>query len=125
MKSGDVAMIISFSDRARVEQPFTDNRRELRRRIEAIQPTNRPTSLDEALRVAAGLANPGRSAEDIIGRPSCRSRCPPTLYIFSDGKFPDVSDFKLGNLKPVFVPIGDPMVSNVGITAFNARRATD
>ena len=30
MKSGDVAMIISFSNEARVEQPFTDNRSLLR-----------------------------------------------------------------------------------------------
>ncbi len=33
MKSGDVAMIVSFADAARVEQMFTDNRRELRRAI--------------------------------------------------------------------------------------------
>jgi len=43
MVSGDVAMIVSFSDSARVEQLFTDNHRELHRRLEGIQPTNRGT----------------------------------------------------------------------------------
>ncbi len=65
MKSGDVAMIISFADTARVEQGFTDDRGLLHRRLEAIAATSRTTSLLEALKLAAGLANPGRSGEDI------------------------------------------------------------
>jgi hypothetical protein len=126
MRSGDVAMVVSFSDAARVEQPFTDNRRELRRQLEAIEPTNRSTSLSEALRVATGHASAGRAAaEGPEGTDEAASRqgLPATIYILSDGKFPDVPGVSLGNLKPVYVPIGSKESANIGITSFRVRRA--
>jgi hypothetical protein len=122
MRSGDVAMIVSFSDSARVEQLFTDNRRELRRRLDAIQPTNRSTSLREALNVSAGLANPGRAAFSDLDTKVAES-LPATLYIYSDGKFADVQGFSLGNLKPVYVPIGRQDSRNIGITSFAVQQA--
>jgi len=121
MKSGDVAMIISFADTARVEQGFSDDRGLLNRRLEAIKPTNRPTSLLEALKLAAGLANPGRSGEDIRDVQVAEA-LPATLYILSDGKFPPVTGFALGHLEPKFIPIGSPEAINLGIVAFSAQR---
>jgi hypothetical protein len=124
MNSGDVAMLISFADSARVEQMFTDNRRELRRKLAAIEPTNRTTSLAEALKVASGLANPGRSATEYSDTQVAEAM-PATLYIMSDGKFADVQGFSLGNLEPVYVPIGQQEAAasaNVGIVAFSTRR---
>jgi len=120
MVSGDVAMLVSFSDSARIEQLFTDNRRELRRRLDEILQTNRSTSLGEALRVAAGLANPGREFE--IQNNQVAEGMPAKLYIFSDGRFPDVEGFSLGNLEPVYFCIGRDDVENIGITAFSTRR---
>ncbi len=121
MKSGDVAMIISFADTARVEQGFTDDRGLLNRRLEAIKPTNRSTSLLEALKLAAGLANPGRSGEDVRDVQVAEAM-PATLYILSDGKFPPVTGFALGHLEPKFIAIGSPEAINVGIVAFSAQR---
>lgn len=120
MGSGDVAMVVSFCDTAQVLQSFTGNRRELRRAIEAIRQTDSGTSLVEALRVASGLANPTRSIEFSDTRVS--EALPATLYIFSDGRFADVKDFALGNLDPVFVPIGLPEARNVAITALGVSR---
>lgn len=122
MRSGDVGMVISFADSARVEQGFTDNRRQLQRGLERIAPTDRATSLHEALRVAAGLANPGKAIDKGTGPPIFEG-LPATIYIFSDGKFPDVQGVSLGNLTPKFIPIGDPAAANVGITAFSTRRS--
>lgn len=123
MESGDVAMIVSFADTARIEQMFTDDRRQLRRRLEAIQPTHRPTSLGEALRVASGLANPGRSANaQEVRDTQVAEPLPATVYLFSDGKFPDVAGFSLGNLEMVYKPIGSPEASNIGILAFSVGR---
>jgi hypothetical protein len=123
MAGGDVAMIVSFSDAARVEQPFTSNRRELRQRLDAITPTARRTRLDEALRVASGLANPAESAA--IGEGAADVGLPTTVYLFSDGRFPDLDQFALGNLHLVYVPIGSPQAANVAITAFSTRRRED
>src|SRR5688572_11541359 len=45
MESGDVAMVISFSDRAVVEQSFTDNRGLLRQKVNRIKATNHRSDL--------------------------------------------------------------------------------
>jgi hypothetical protein len=121
MDSGDVAMIISFSDSPRVKQMFTHNRRHLRRALESIEPSQRRTSLAEALKFSASLANPGRTGED-PGDFQVAEPLPATLLIFSDGKFPSVSSFRLGNLDPIYVPVGSADAGNVGITAFSVRR---
>ena len=120
MDSSDVAMIISFSNTARPEQSFTSNKRLLQEALERIEPTNRSTTLDDALVLAAGLANPGGSAAEGLAEP-----VPATMYIFSDGKFRDVQGFSLGALKPVFVPLGDPSAGNLAIVAFSVRRNED
>jgi hypothetical protein len=120
MDSGSEVMIISFSDRAQVEQGFTSNLQELRRAVARIRPTNRSTSLDEALRLAAGLANPSTSRE--IGNAQLVEPLPAKLYIMSDGRFPDVRGFSLGNLDAKFVPIGTHEAANVGIVAFSTGR---
>ena len=123
MKSGDAGMVISFADSARVEQSYTDNRNELRRRVEEIKLTDRSTSLADALRVASGLANPGRSSnvedsQDFQVAQAVEAK----LYIFSDGKFPDVKNFSLGHLEPIYEPIGTETANNVAIAAFTTAR---
>jgi hypothetical protein len=128
MQTGDVAMLISFSDSAKVEKEFTEDTRELRRRLEAIKQTDRSTSVAEALRVASGLANPGRSSNrEDANDVQVADAVPATLYIFSDGKFPRVKNFSLGHLAedktpPVYVPIGDADAKNVAIAAFTIGR---
>lgn len=121
MKSGDAAMVISFADSARVEQSYTDNRNELRRHVEAIKLTDRPTSLVDALRVASGLANPGRTQFDDPDVPVA-DPLPAKLYILSDGKFPDVKGFSLGNLEPIYEPFGTETAKNVAVAAFTTAR---
>ncbi len=119
MASGDVGMVISFSDTAQT-QSFTESRRALRRQIEAIVPTNRSTDIREALRAAAGLANPGLTR--LENQQAVNESLPATMYIFSDGAFPAVPDFPLGNLNPVFFPIGRPATENLAIVAFATDR---
>lgn len=104
MGGDDLAMVIAFSDRARVVSNYTGNRGELKRRIDAIEPTQATTSLREALQVAAGLANPSKMIEGV----AATSIVPPRLMIYTDGGFPDVEGFSLGNLEPEVVVIGAP-----------------
>jgi hypothetical protein len=124
MDPGMTAMIISFSDTPLVVQEFTDNRRLLRERLETIQPSVRGTDLRGALDLADGLANPGRiTTEEGGAEIDVVAAQPATVYIFSDGRFEDVKGFSLGNLKPVYVPIGSFDAGNVAITAFSTRRS--
>lgn len=127
MKSGDEAMIISFSDVARVEQSFSDNPNLLRRKVGQIKPTNRSTDLNEALRAAAGLANPGRmsNTEANINDVPVADAQPATMYIFSDGGMAAIPNFSLGNLTPDYRPIGVDSPRNVGIVAFSTERNTE
>jgi hypothetical protein len=131
MKSSDVAMVISFSDVQRVEQSFSHNRSQLRQRVKRIQPTHRRTDLTEALRAAAGLANPGRTSEVGTNDYQVADAMPATLYIYSDGGFSAVPDFSLGNLEPVYVSIGLPfevgkkVPENVGIVSFSTEQNSE
>ena len=121
-----VAMIISFSDTAKVEQPFTDNRRLLRNRVALIQPTSRGSDLTEALRTASGLANPGQSgdANNPLDEKVAEAK-PAKLHIVSDGGILTVPDFRLGNLDPRHWQIGSENPANLGITAFSTSRNPD
>ncbi len=122
MSSGDVAMVIAFSDRADVRQGFTSDKRLLRAAIESIQPTNRTTDLNEALRAAAGLANPGRTSQiEDLKDVQVAEALPATIYLVSDGAFP-APQFDLGNLTVEFFSVGDEAIDNVAILAFTVER---
>ncbi|MBN2216382.1 MAG: VWA domain-containing protein [Pirellulales bacterium] len=124
MASGDVGMVVSFADTARVEQMLTGDRAALRRAIESIRPTNRPTSMVEALKVASAQAA-GRHAAQPADEKSEQivpaETSPATAYILSDGKFAPVSDSSLGLLKPIFLPVGGESPSNAAILVFQTR----
>src|SRR5207244_3157001 len=50
---------------------------------------------------------------------------PTEVFLYSDGRFPDVSDFNLGNLSVQYQAIGEPgreAADNVGLVTLNAAR---
>jgi hypothetical protein len=139
MANDAVAMVISFSDTARVEQGFTGDHKKLRRAIESIKQTNNTTNMKEALQAAAGLANPGRSSTDATDTQVAEA-APAVLKIYSDGGLDRVEGFALGNLEPQYNQMGlityehndvvDPAkrgeavdwADNIGIVAFTTGR---
>jgi hypothetical protein len=134
MDSSMSAMIVSFAGEPAVVQPFTNNRRLLRERLDTIEATVASTDLKGALDLASGLASPaktqanGEAGEDAPAdaeqaEADVRPEEPATLFIFSDGRFGDVKDFALGNLDPVYVPIGSDQTHNLAITALETRRS--
>jgi len=122
LRPENAAMVISFSNVAQVEQPFTNNRRLLRQKVELIEPTHRPSDLSEALRAAAGLANPGQSGDpnNPVDIKTAEAQ-PATLYILSDGGFASVPSFKLGNLTPEYLKQAGENSRNVAIVAFSTE----
>ncbi len=120
MDIDDKGMMISFSNSSRVLQSYTNNKSQLKQRLKEIELTERPTDISEALLAASALANPAnvRSVEDErefqVAEP-----VEAQLHIFSDGSFPNVQEFSLGNLQAKYHPIGGyELPDNVGVTAF-------
>lgn len=122
MSRSNVAMVLAFNDRADVRQGFTNDRRKLLAALDSIQPTNRTTSVDEALRAAAGLANPGRVSFDTVNDYQVAEAVPAELFLVSDGGFRSVPEFDLGNLSAEYIPVGNLETDNVAITAFSVER---
>ncbi len=123
MAGDDVAMLIAFSDRADVRQGYTSDTRRLLESLDLITVTEQPTDLGEALRAAAGLANPGRTSQagdtnDI----QVADALPADLFIYSDGGFAPVVDFSLGNLRPEYRRIGKDVVDNLAVLTLAAQR---
>ena len=123
--SDDVGMVIAFSDRADVRQGFTKERNKLISSLESIQPTMHNTDLTEALRAAAGLANPGRSSFEDLTDIQVADAVPATVYLLSDGGFGDLGDFDVGKLRIEYIPIGELNTANVGIVNFAVQRSED
>jgi hypothetical protein len=133
---GDMGMVIAFNSRASILQPYTGDRHLLRAAVQKIAPTERPTRIDEALRLADSLANPLRSTDDAAVRPANEDPAQARTYVsaegiaaevhlFSDGRFPDVSAFAAGNLDLNYHRIGKPAageVDNIGLVTLNAVR---
>lgn len=120
--SDDVAMVIATSDRASVEQGFTNNKSLLLSGVDRIAPTAHTTDIREALRVAAGLANPGRASFEDSVDVQFADAIPATVYILSDGAVGQLDDTELGQLKIEYVPIGQPDTQNVAILGFALQR---
>jgi hypothetical protein len=146
----DFGMVIAFNSSAEILQSFTSNRALLRQAVKDIPQTQRPTRIEEALSLADSFANPLRSTEDVASRPDNvepgkeRTYVPPkgvatTVHLFSDGRFPDLSEVALanmnsrlagnesalGNLDLQFHLAGKPgaeNVDNVGLVTFNALK---
>src|SRR5262245_63854304 len=105
----DYGMVIVFSSSAEIRQSYTNNRGVLRRAVEDVKPTQRPTRIEEALSLAESLANPTRSTEDASVQPTdvdpataktlvAAEGIPTDVHLFSDGRFPDMPEFSLGKL---------------------------
>jgi hypothetical protein len=132
----DFGMVIVFNSTAEIRQSYTSNRALLRRAVEDIGPTNNPTQVDEALSLAASLANPLFSTEDAAVRPenpepgkertyAAAEGIQADVHLYSDGRFADVPDFALANLQMTFHSPGTETpghADNIGIVRFDAVR---
>jgi len=123
MRDSETAMLITFSDRAEVMQAFTSDRARLRDALDRCQVTNRPTDILGALKAADGLANPRRTSEiGNIRDVQVADALPAELLLYSDGGFQTVTEFNLGNLKPVYHALGATQTKNLAVASFSANR---
>ncbi len=99
-------MLLTFAARARVVCSFTNNRKRLNQALAGIKPSECPTDVRAALRLAKSLAG---------------ARTHPRLLLFSDGSFSDPGKVELP-MKIEYQKIGSS-VPNLAITGMNVRRA--
>jgi hypothetical protein len=100
--------LISFSATARKRAGFTNDKRLLRAALDEVHVEDVPADVEDALRLAQALARTASFEEALL---------------LSDGNFPMRAQVELAfKLNYQRVPPGGP---NLGITAMNARRATD
>ncbi|MEM0914244.1 MAG: VWA domain-containing protein, partial [Planctomycetota bacterium] len=115
------AMVVSFGESARVEQPMTGDVGRLRSAIRSIGPTDQRGRLDEALRLVEPFAQ--EAAADADGGL--------VVHVISDGRVhrpeSDANAAALPDAQVKFVRVVDEntAIDNVGIVGFSARRDFD
>ncbi|MGL4419532.1 MAG: vWA domain-containing protein, partial [Gemmataceae bacterium] len=132
----DFGMVIAFNSTAEIRQSYTNNRAELKNAVAGIEASTKPTHIDEALSLAASLANPQNSTENAAAAPANpepgkeRTYVPTEgmqadVHLYSDGRFP-TPDFALANLvmnyhvPPANTPDGTS--DNLSISRIDAER---
>ena len=127
MKSSDAAMIISFSDIEGVDQSYTKNKSQLKRKVKSIKVTQQGSDINRALVAATGLANPGRTSDKASNTDvQVAEALAATMYIFSDGAIQNVSKYAPGELTAIYQPVGAlTPASNIGITTFSVNDQLD
>ena len=133
----DPGMLIVFNATAEIRQSYTANREELKAAVRAVEPSQFPTRIDEALALAASRANPTRSTENEAAAPAnpepgkertyfATEGFAADIFLFSDGRFPNVIDFPLENLNVQFPEIPSPgsggTSNNLAVVRFTAER---
>ena len=123
MGAGDLMMVVSAYSRPEAVTGFTNERSELRRAVDSLQPHDTPTNMRDALNLGAELVAAGSRGE--VGQ----------IELVSDGGFEalgnsagaggepqyTLANLNLGKTRVTFHPIGTGH-DNVGITAVDFRR---
>lgn len=118
--AADEAMVVAFDQSAVVLQPFTSSKPALLSAIDAIEPTDAPTSVVEAFRLAGAHAKPvlveNRGLVSTPGAP---------IHLWSDGALPDAASVTLQPETSVTFHRVGADAPNIGVTALRAERAYD
>lgn len=111
------AMVIAFDDQARAVQTFTADRNLLKRAIDSIEPSDRPTRLKLAYQLAEAQVA-------FIPEQNRTNVEPPDVWVYSDGRVADAEELKIR--APVkYVMLGGENTPNIGVVALSARRNYD
>jgi hypothetical protein len=101
----DQMVVLLAGANTEVKQSATSEKAALRRALQACAPSDSPTRLVPALKMAESLVRDRRSAE---------------VHLFSDGAVPELSEFENKALPLIYHKVGQ-RADNLGITALDAR----
>ncbi|CAG0993725.1 hypothetical protein PHYC_02442 [Phycisphaerales bacterium] len=120
----DQAMVIAFDSQAEIRQQLTSDKDALKRAIEAVTPTETPTAIEEAIRLAK--AQQQKRKVEGVEVEGLTSDVPFTMHIYSDGCIPDAGKAAPGPEDKVeFHRVGTSEAANVAIVGMRAERSFD
>jgi len=103
----DEIMVVAFSNRAQVMTPLTSDRSAIERAIEAIEPADTVTRIQEAYRIAASAVQPNKTR---------------AIVVLSDGRFEPIQTSS-DQIDLKYVPIGDEKgARNAAVTAIEVKK---
>lgn len=102
--SAQMAVLVAGSQ-TEVKQSRTANKAALRRALESARPSDSPSRVVDALRVAESLT---------------RNEALSEVHLFSDGSVPDLSEFETKDLRLVFHKVGQ-RADNLAITSLDIK----
>jgi len=135
--AADEAMVIAFGPGAEIVAPMTPDTRRLKRAIASITPTDAPTRIEDAYRLALSSAGSGATPGELDdpldegadpgGAPGATPR---VHHIISDGRIEDLDAVRAsarGAAAPAFVyhRVGEPEAPNLAIVSLQAERDYD
>jgi hypothetical protein len=117
MGAHDEIMVIAFADRASVVCSFTNDKGLLERRIDAIEPTDGTSRLQDAMTLAEAHSTPVGEDIGITTNPWA----PAHLVLISDGRVADASEMVLRRATMEYIRVGEA-TDNVGVVSMDVRR---
>lgn len=114
------AMIVGFTDRARVICNFTSDKRKLKRQLEEIEADDGLSKIGEALQLAVAYSS-SLIDEKSGGVPGATEQASADLMLFSDGRISDTAEQFVTRARMRLTPIGKA-TDNVGIVGVSAKR---
>lgn len=119
------AMLIVFDTTAEVRLQFTRDKSALKGAIDAIEATDAPTLVGEALRLAKAY-KPKRRVEDVAVEGLTDPSVSAVVHLWSDGRLPDASEAKPDpGDELVFHKVGQAVSPNIAVTSLRWERSYD
>lgn len=109
MKDADQMIVLQASTSTRVMQSNTSEKNALRRAIEACKPTDSPTRLSDALKLAQTLIKNRNFAE---------------VHLYSDGAVDEIEDMHIKDIPAVYHKIGERS-DNLGVVKLGVKANPD
>ncbi len=109
LQDGEGMLILQSAANTEVKQSETTSKTQLRRALRECQPTDSPTRLTEALKLAQTLI---------------RNKKDPEIHLFSDGAAGDLSEFENKGLNVIYHRVGKSS-ENLGITTLDIRESPE
>ena len=105
LANNDLMVVLQAGANTEVKQSATSEKAALRRALQACAPSDSPTRLVPALKMAESLVRDQRDAE---------------IHLFSDGAVPNLAEFENKALPLIYHRVGKS-ANNIGITALDVR----